>query len=257
VFEGNKLLTVVLLKSKKILQQKTSVEALVFDVYGTLFDLNTFTIECDKLSHGKGREILELVEQKQLEYVLTRSLVNRYRDFASITRGAIKFALQKMRLSTSENRIERLYSVFLRLEPFDDVENTLNDLDQINAKVVLFSNGTQEMLDKVVEHAGLSLLSEEVVSAEGAKAYKPDPKAYQHVLNHLEIFEKNKVFYVSGNTWDVAGAKAFGFKVGWVNRTKQHSFDEDLYELRPEYEFSSVGEITKLLMGVGPPSPEL
>ncbi|MGI0091548.1 MAG: HAD-IA family hydrolase [Nitrososphaerales archaeon] len=140
-----------------------------------------------------------------------------------------------------------MYDVFLRLKPFDDVQSALNDLDQINARVAVLSNGTQEMLDKLVEHAGLSLLCEETISVEGAQRYKPDPKAYQHALNHLEIFEKGKVFYVSGNTCDVAGAKAFGLKVGWVNRTKQPSFDEELLDLRPDYEFSSLGEITKLM----------
>ena len=113
------------------------------------------------------------------------------------------------------------------------------------------------MLDKVVEHAGLSLLSEDIISVEGAQRYKPDPKVYQHALNELEISEKIRLFYVSGNTWDVAGAKAFGFKVGWVNRTKQPSFDDDLLELRPDYEFSSLGEIAKLILEAGSRHPRL
>ena len=66
-------------------------------------------------------------------------------------------------------------------------------------------------------------------------------------MNELEIFEKEKILYVSGNSWDVAGAKAFGFKVGWVNRTKQPLFDEGFYEFRPDFEFSSLAQITKSL----------
>ncbi len=82
----------------------------------------------------------------------------------------------------------------------------------------------QAMLDKLVERAGLSLLSEDVISVDDAKAYKPSAKAYRHGLDELEIFEKEKIFYVSGNTWDAAGAKAFGFKVGWINRYKAAPF---------------------------------
>ena len=156
--------------------QGMRAEAIVFDAYGTLFDLNSFAIECDKVHHGKGRDISDLVKQKQLEYVLTRSLVGRYGDYATITKDSIKFALQKMRLSTNEDAIESLYSVFLRLKPFPDVEATLNDLDQFDARIVLLGNETQEMLDKVVENAGLSLLSDEVVSVEGSSRTSPTPR---------------------------------------------------------------------------------
>jgi 2-haloacid dehalogenase len=101
-----------------------------------------------------------------------------------------------------------------------------------------------------VENAGLSLLTEEVVSVEGSRRYKPDPKAYQHVLGHLEIYEKERVHYVSGNTWDVAGAKSFGFKAGWVNRTGQLSFDEELIDFRPDYEFPNLGGGCKTTFGI-------
>jgi len=139
-----------------------------------------------------------------------------------------------------------LFSKFQSLKPFKDVVGALNDLDELDLRVAVLSNGTQSMLDKLIEHAGLSLLSEEVISVEGAKAYKPSHKAYQQGQSELEIFEKEKVLYVSGNTWDVAGAKSFGFLSGWINRTKQPLFDEGFYEFRPNYEFSSLGEIAKL-----------
>lgn len=227
-----------------------NIEAIIFDAYGTLFDLDSFASECNELIQGKGDEVLEIVKQKQLEYVLTRSLVNKYKDYASITKSAIKFALEKMgHLNTDvSEEIENLYNTFLRLEPFEDVETTLNDLDQVNARVLLLSNGTQEMLDKVVEHAGFSLLKEEVVSVEGTRTYKPDPRSYHHALDHLQIFEKERLLYISGNTWDVAGAKAFGLKVAWVNRSGQPSFDEELLDLRPDYEFTNLGQIKSLFM---------
>jgi 2-haloacid dehalogenase len=223
-------------------------KAVVFDAYGTLFDLNTFALECEKLRPGKGSQILEIVEEKQLEYTWLRSLLGKFKDYASITRDAIKFALKVSEVPYGEDTIEELFSVFLSLKPFDDAERALNDLDEIESlRVVLFSNGTQAMLDKLVENAGLSLLSEEVVSAEGSERYKPDPKAYQHVLNHLELYEKGKALYISSSTWDVAGAESFGFEVAWVNRTGQPSFDDELIDFRPDYEFSSLGELVKML----------
>jgi 2-haloacid dehalogenase len=223
------------------------IECIVFDVYGTLFDLKSFAKENDRFYHKKGEEILDIVREKQLQYALTRSLVGRYKDYDSITKSVIRFALEEMKLEPKENVIEELYLAFLRLEPFPDVDSALNDLDQFGTKVMLLSNGSQEMLDKLVEHAGLSLLADEVVSVEGSRTYKPDPKAYEHALNHLEFFEKRRIFYVSGNPWDVAGAKAFGFRVGWVNRTKQSSFDDEFRDLTPDYEFPTL-EMKKLLI---------
>lgn len=231
--------------------------AIIFDVYGTLFDLKSFAAECDKIIQRRGSQLLEAVEQKQLEYVLTRLLVGRYADYASITRGAIRFALRKMGNAPDEKVIDDLFSAFLHLEPFDDVEAALNDMDELDARILLLSNGTQGMLDKLVEHAGLSLLSEEVASVEGARTYKPDPRAYQHGLNHLQIHEKERVLYVSGNTWDVAGAKAFGLRVGWVNRTGQPAFDQELLDLRPDYEFSDLRQIKKFLVARESDEPEL
>jgi 2-haloacid dehalogenase len=230
---------------------QTSVECIVFDVYGTLFDLKSFAKESDRFHRGKGEEILEAVIEKQLEYVLTRSLVGRYKDYGSITRSAIKFALEDMNLAPKENVIEELYSAFLHLKPFPDVVGALNDLDEIGTKVMLLGNASQEMLDKLVEYSGLSLLDEQVVSVEGSKSYKPNTKAYEHALNHLEIFEKQRIFYVSGNPWDVAGAKSFGFRVGWVKRTKQATFDDEFRDLTPDYEFPTLAEMKRILISDG------
>ena len=227
-------------------KNKTTIEAIVFDAYGTLFDLKTFAREASKTHAGKGENLLEIVRRKQLEYIWTRSLFGKYVDFATITKDAIRFGLESLNIPQSPDEMEKLYLVFLHLDPFDDVEAALADLDEANARVAILSNGTQEMLDAVIQNADLDLLSEEVISVEGAKTYKPDPKAYQHALTHLEIFEKSRILYVSGNTWDVAGAKAFGFKVAWVNRTGQPSFDANLQQWRPDYELSSLRELVNL-----------
>jgi 2-haloacid dehalogenase len=221
-------------------------EAIVFDAYGTLFDLDSFASEANRIHRGKGKAIAQTVRQKQLEFAMTREILGRYVDFEVLTRNAIEFALKKSGIKRTDTAVERLYSKFLALRPFKDAAPVLNQLDESNIRVAILSNGTQAMLDKLLEKAGFSLLSEDVISVDGAKAYKPNPKAYRHALDELEIFEKERIFYVSGNTWDVAGAKAFGFKAGWINRTRQPLFDEGYYEFRPDFEFSRLDEVQKL-----------
>ncbi len=225
---------------------KPDFEAIVFDAYGTLFDLDSFASEANRIYRGRGKTISQTVRQKQLEFAMTRDIMGKYTNFELLTRNAIEFALKKSGIKRTDTAVEKLFSKFLSLRTFKDVLPALNDLDELNTRVAILSNGTQSMLDKLIEKAGLSLLSEDVISIDEAKAYKPNPKAYRHGMNELEIFEKEKILYVSGNSWDVAGAKAFGFKVGWVNRTKQPLFDEGFYEFRPDFEFSSLAQITKL-----------
>ena len=228
---------------------KVSFEAIVFDAYGTLFDLDSFASEANRIHKGKGKSIAQTVRQKQIEFFMTRDIIGRYANFEVLTRNAIEFALKKAGVRRTDAAVERLFKKFLSLRPFKDVAPVLNSMDSANVRVAILSNGTQMMLDKVVEKAGLSLLSEDVISVDAVRTYKPSPKAYRHGLDELEIFEKEKIFYVSSNPWDVAGAKAFGFAVGWLNRTKQPLFDEGLYEFRPDYEFSRMDEIQEFFVG--------
>jgi len=223
-------------------------EAIVFDAYGTLFDLDSFASEANRIHRGKGKVISQTMRQKQIEFAMSREIMGKYANFEVLTRNAIEFALKKSGIKHTEAAVDRLYTKFLNLKPFKDVEPVLSDFDEANIRVAILSNGTQAMLDKLIEKTGLELLSEDVISVDGAKAYKPSAKAYRHGLDELEIFEKEKIFYVSGNSWDVAGAKAFGFTVGWINRGNQPLFDEGYYEFRPDFEFSRLTELRKLFL---------
>ena len=223
-------------------------EAIVFDAYGTLFDLDSFASEANRIHRGKGKVISQTMRQKQIEFAMSREIMGKYANFEILTRNAIEFALKKSGIKHTEAAVDRLYTKFLNLKPFKDVEPVLSDFDGANIRVAILSNGTQAMLDKLIEKTGLELLSEDVISVDGAKAYKPSAKAYRHGLDELEIFEKEKIFYISGNSWDVAGAKAFGFTVGWINRGKQPLFDEGYYEFRPDFEFSRLTELRKLFL---------
>lgn len=226
---------------------KMDFEAIIFDALGTLFDLDSFASEANRIHKGKGKAISQTVQEKQIEFTLIRNIIGKYENFEILTRNAIEFALKKHGVRRTDSVVEKLYSKFLNLRPFKDVVPVLNGLDESNMRVVILSNGTQAMLDKLIEKTGLTLLSEDVISVDGAKSYKPSPKAYRHGLDELEIFEKEKIFYVSAVPWDVAGAKAFGFKVAWINRAKQPLFDEGYYEFRPDFEFTRLDDLQKLL----------
>jgi 2-haloacid dehalogenase len=231
---------------KKTGEDGPSIEAIVFDAYGTIFDLDSYAKDAEEIHRGRGKEIANIVRQKQVEFVLMRTILGKYADFETLTRNAIEFALKETGIKRTDAAVDLLFTKFQNLKPYKDAVGALSDLDELGLKVAILSNGTQAMLDKLMEHAELSLLSEGVISVDEAKAYKPGAKAYLFGQNDLEISEKEKVFYISGNTWDVAGAKAFGFLVGWINRTKQPLFDEGLYDFRPDFEFSSLNEIPKL-----------
>jgi len=222
-------------------------DAIVFDAYGTLFDLDSFTSEAERIHRGKGKAISRTVREKQIEFAMARDIIGRYENFETLTRNAIEFALKKSGIKRTDAAVERLYQKFLGLKPYKDVVPVLSRLDELDIRVAILSNGTQAMLDKLIEKTGLALLSENVISVDAAKTYKPSAKAYQHGLDELEIFEKGRILYVSANTWDVAGAKAFGLRAGWINRTKQPLFDEGYYEFRPDFEFSRLDQIAKLL----------
>ncbi len=223
------------------------VEAIVFDAYGTLFDLDSFAIDAEKIHRGFGKEIAHIVRQKQLEFAMTRTILGKYEDFEILTRNAIEFALKETGIKRTDAGVETLFSAFQDLKPYKDVAKALGDLDALETlKVAILSNGTEAMLDKLMEHADLTFMSEGIISVDGARVYKPSPKAYLHGQNALEVSDKERVFYISGNSWDVAGAKAFGFLVGWINRTKQPLFDEGFYDFRPDFEFSSLEEIAEL-----------
>jgi 2-haloacid dehalogenase len=231
-------------------EKELNFEAIVFDAYGTLFDLDSFASEANRIHKGKGRAISQTVREKQIEFIMTRDIIGRYENYEAVTRSAIEFALKKHGIRRTDTAVERLFSKFLVLKSFKDVVPVLDELDDANVRVAILSNGTQSMLDKVIEKTGLSLLSEDVISVDEAKTYKPSAKAYRHGLDELEIFEKERIFYVSANSWDVTGAKAFGFKVAWINRLKQPIFDEGYHDFRPDYEFPNLNDLPKLF----PPS---
>lgn len=186
--------------------------AFVFDAYGTLFDVHSVQARCESLWPGKGASLSQLWRTKQLEYTWLRSLMRRYAPFSQVTEEALLAACEFLKLKIQESEKGALLSEYRRLALFPDVKAALAAL---KAKQAILSNGSPDMLDPVVAHAGLRF--DAVLSVDAVKVYKPAPEVYQLAVERLGV-PKEDIGFVSSNGWDAAGAKSFGFRVFWINR---------------------------------------
>lgn len=193
-----------------------ALKALVFDAYGTLFDVHSVVAECEALFPGKGASLSQLWRGKQLEYTWLRSLMGRYADFSAITRAALMTACNMLRLELSEAAARRLMDAYLVLKAFPDVMDTLTQLH--GRKLAILSNGSPAMLNAVVRHARLDQLLDAVLSVDALRIFKPHPSVYAYAAEWLQA-PAGAIGFVSSNFWDVAGATSFGFRTFWINRT--------------------------------------
>lgn len=193
------------------------ISALVFDAYGTLFDVHSVTRRAEELFPGKGTRLSAAWRGKQLEYTWQRSLMGRYEDFSRVTRSALEWTVESLGLAAEPLQLQQLMDEYRRLDAFPEVPAALDELSK-NRPLAILSNGHPEMLEAVVEHNGMGFrFRGGVISVHAAKVYKPDPRAYRLVEDRLGV-PRNMIAFVSSNGWDAAGAKAFGFRTFWVNR---------------------------------------
>ena len=193
-----------------------AIQAIVFDAYGTLFDVHSVVTRCDQLFPGRGKELSHLWRSKQLEYTWLRSLMGRYEDFESITRSALTYARRGLGLAVSDDIAAALMTEYRRLAAHSDVAETLGHLR--GRRLAILSNGAPDMLEAVVRHAGLDSVLDAVLSVDSLRIYKPHPSVYQLAVDRLDT-RKEAIAFVSSNFWDVCGASAFGFRTLWVNRS--------------------------------------
>ncbi|MCL6529625.1 MAG: haloacid dehalogenase type II [Meiothermus ruber] len=193
------------------------LKAVVFDAYGTLFDLGRLDLLADELYPGKGSAVSEAWRRKQLEYSWWLSLMGRYQDFWSVTRLSLSYTLQALNLAAEESQLEQLMDAYLRLPTFPEVRASLLRLAE-RYPLALLSNGTEAMLEGVVAHNNLGPYLSHILSVDLVGVYKPSPKAYDLAIQAFFAIPSEIVF-VSANGWDVGGAKGFGFGTAWCNRT--------------------------------------
>jgi 2-haloacid dehalogenase len=200
-------------------ETRFSVDALVFDAYGTLFDVQSVAALAERMFPGRGNELARAWRAKQLEYTWLQSLMlsptQRREDFAAITAHALDHALDALALAQQPAMRHRLLDAYLDLSAFPDAAPALAELAPLPRLVL--SNGTRAMLEPLAAATGLALHLDAILSVDAAGIYKPSPRVYQLAVDHLKLLPV-RIGFVSSNGWDAVGAKAFGFTVFWVNR---------------------------------------
>ena len=193
------------------------ISALVFDAYGTLFDVHSVGRLAEALFPGRGAALSAAWRAKQLEYTWLRSLMGRYEDFSRVTQSALEWSLESLAIEADDAARRALLDEYRRLAMFPEVRAALERLAGDRALAIL-SNGHPDMLNAVVEHNGLaSLFRGGILSVHAAKVFKPQPSVYALVEEALGV-PRSMMGFVSSNGWDAAGAKTFGFRAYWVNR---------------------------------------
>jgi len=220
-----------------------SLRALVFDAYGTLFDVHSLIELCEQIWPGKGSALSQLWRAKQLEYTWQRSLMRRYEDFARITEAGLRYACAALGLQLDEERCRALMGAYLKLSTFPEVRGALAALKASKLKLAILSNGSAAMLRPLVANAGLRSLMGIVISVDQKKIYKPAPAVYRLATQRLQV-PKTAIGFVSSNCWDACGAKSFGFRTFWINRG---GAPVDELGAAPDHVIKSLDELPELL----------
>jgi 2-haloacid dehalogenase len=195
-----------------------AIKGLIFDAYGTLYDVHSVQAETEELCPGKGDLITQIWRLKQLEYTWLQTSLQDYRDFTYLTQASLEFALRGAGIEPSETITKPLLEKYLNLDPFPEAKEALGALRRRGGlKLAILSNGSTAMLAALVKNSGLDAFLDATISVDGARKFKPHPDCYALVEKTLGL-KNDEVIFVSSNSFDVTGAKHFGFKVAWIRR---------------------------------------
>ena len=218
-----------------------NIKAIIFDAYGTLFDVNSAAEKCKDKIGDKWEDFANFWRTTQLEYTWLRSLMKRHEDFLQVTEGSLDKSMKAFKIDPSmKNELLNLYKV---LSPFKEVPEALKTLKAKKFKLAILSNGTPSLLNELVRSNDLNDLFDDLFSVEEVGIYKPDSKVYDLPIRKYKI-EKNEVAFLSANTWDVSGGGNYGFNSIWVNRN--NSIFDNL-DYKPLNEIKNLNELIKLI----------
>ncbi|MEI9922641.1 MAG: haloacid dehalogenase type II [Bradyrhizobium sp.] len=192
-----------------------TIKAVVFDAYGTLYDVQSVAAVTEEAFPGYGEIITQIWRIKQLEYSWLRSLMRRYEDFSVITRDSLTYTLNALGLKQDSATFERIMDKYLHLDLYPDAMATLTAMK--DRKLAILSNGSTAMLNALVHNSGLGRVLDATISIDSKKIFKPAPDAYTLIEERLGIAPA-EVLFVSSNPWDASGAKSFGLHVAWIER---------------------------------------
>jgi len=215
-----------------------NIKSVVFDAYGTLFDVNSAAEKCKDKIGDKWEGFANFWRTTQLEYTWLRSLMKRHKDFWIVTEGSLDKSMKVFNIDMAmKNELLNLYKT---LSPYPEVKEVLNRLKKKNYKLSILSNGTPALLNELVKSNDLENIFDDLFSIEEVGVYKPDSKVYDMPIKKYQI-KSEEVAFLSANTWDVSGGGNYGYNSIWVNRNKT-IFDNLDYKPKNE-----VNNLTQLL----------
>tara|TARA_B100000676_G_C17967973_1_gene781489 strand:- start:371 stop:1033 length:663 start_codon:yes stop_codon:yes gene_type:complete len=218
-----------------------NIKAIIFDAYGTLFDVNSAAEKCKDKIGKKWESFADYWRITQLEYTWLRSLMNRHENFWKITEDSLDKSMNVFDINKSMRK--ELLNLYKKLSTFDEVPKTLISLKKKNYKLGILSNGTTKLLEQLVKKNGLENLFDDIFSIEEVGIYKPDPRVYEIPVRKYQI-KKNEVMFLSANTWDVSGGGNYGYNSIWLNRNK-NIFDN--LDYKPKKEIKNLNELNNLV----------
>ena len=238
-----------------------TIKAVVFDAYGTLYDVQSVAAVTEEAFPGYGEIITQIWRIKQLEYSWLRSLMRRYEDFSVLTRESLVYTLRILGLKYDEAVFARLMDKYLHLDLYPDANAALAALK--GRKLAILSNGSSDMLNALVKNSGLDRVLDATISIDSKRVFKPAPETYTLIEEKLGI-KPADVLFVSSNPWDACGAKSFGLNVAWIERVTPEAMAQacakselvapltmfkairmqmDELGIRPDYQIHSLSEL--------------
>jgi 2-haloacid dehalogenase len=242
-----------------------TIKAVVFDAYGTLYDIQSVAYVTEEAFPGYGELITQIWRIKQLEYTWLRSLMRRYEDFSVVTQDSLAYTLRCLGLNADPSVFDRIMDKYLHLDLYPDAAATLAAMQ--GRKLAILSNGSPGMLDALVRNSGLDRVLDATISVDSSKIFKPSPEAYTLIESTLGV-TPSQVLFVSSNPWDACGAKAFGLNVAWIERVTPEAMalacikndlmppltmfkairtQMDELGLEPDYRIRALAELPKLV----------
>ena len=218
-----------------------NIKAIIFDAYGTLFDVNSAAEKCKDKIGDKWEGFANYWRTTQLEYTWLRSLMKRHKDFWQITEESLDKSMKLYNIDTLMR--EELLNLYKNLSPFPEVKETLNKLKEANYKLAILSNGTPGLLNQLVKSNDLENMFDDIFSIEEVGIYKPDSKVYDIPIKKYRV-QKNQIFFLSANTWDVSGAGNYGYNSVWVNRNN-NIFDN--LDYKPSRKIKSLDQLLEII----------
>jgi 2-haloacid dehalogenase len=218
-----------------------NVKAIIFDAYGTLFDVNSAAEKCKGKIGDKWESFANYWRTTQLEYTWLRSLMNRHKDFWQVTEDSLDKSMKAFKIDISMR--SELLDLYKILSTFPEVQEVLNNLKKKNYKLAILSNGTPALLNQLVKNNNLDSIFDDIFSIEEVGIFKPSSKVYDIPIKKYQI-QKNDVVFLSANTWDISGGGNYGYKTVWLNRNN-NTFDN--LDYKPQNQVKDLSELLDII----------